>query len=443
MNQSPHGEWWHSSGAAYQSPTSVTGSFEAQDSAFPFWTLIVFTFILIISPQEFFPALASLRIALLMATVAITIYILDRFTHRQPITIRTREMYIITCLVGWAILTIPLSYWPGGSLSFLLSFYSKTLALFWLLSNIVNTLPRLRLIVWVLSLMAVLPAASGVNQYLSGNFLMTGGMDRIAGYQAPLTSGPNDLALTLNLILPLALALFLSYQTFILRMMLLGIIALYVVAIIVTFSRGGFLTLATTFVMYQWKLRKRQGGGWAAVTLVIALLCIPLMPSSYFDRLRTIKDIEADQTTSAQARWDDMIAAVRLVIRNPIIGAGVGMDALALNEERGASWHNVHNVYLQYAVDLGIPGLVLFLLLLVGCIECAGFSLRHSAGVPDLREAFHLAEGIQISLVAFSVAALFHPVAYHIHFFYVAGLAVAAKAMYRAEDRNARSQARG
>ena len=173
--------------------------------------------------------------------------------------------------------------------------------------------------------------------------------------------------------------------------------------------------------------------------LVIALVSIPLLPSGYLDRLSTIKDTEADQTGSAQERWRDMIAAASFILRNPIIGAGVGMNVLALNEERGATWMNVHNVYLQYAVDLGIPGLVLFLLLMVGCIKSAMFVQRHSAGVPAFRELFYLAEGIQISLIAFSVAALFHPVAYHFYFYYIAGLAIAVKAMYEAEHKNARS----
>ena len=44
------------------------------------------------------------------------------------------------------------------------------------------------------------------------------------------------------------------------------------------------------------------------------------------------------------------------------------------------------------------------------------------------REMFLLAEGIPVSLIAFAVAAFFHPVAYHHYFYYVAGLALAAKA---------------
>jgi hypothetical protein len=399
---------------------------------------MAFTFILLIAPQTFYPALKPLRIALIAAAGATMVYLFERFTHRQRIMKSTREMRIAACLVGWVILTVPFSFWPGGSISFLLGFYFKTLAVFWLLSNIVNTITRVRLVAWGLSLMGVLLAISGLKQYLSGDFIAG---DRIAGYDAPLTGNPNDLALMLNLILPLALALFLSNRKPILRTGLLGIIGLLVIAVMATFSRGGFLTLATTFGMYQWKLCRRQERGWAMAGLAAALVCILFLPSGYMDRLSTIIDVEADPTGSAQARSDDMRAALKFVLQNPLVGAGVGMNILALNQERGASWQVVHAVYLQYAVDLGLPGLVLFLLLLIGCIKCARFARRHSSGVLAFRELFHLAEGLEVSLIAFAVAGLFHPVAYHIYFYYIAGLAIAAKAVCKSEQRNATSLA--
>ena len=200
------------------------------------------------------------------------------------------------------------------------------------------------------------------------------------------------------------------------------------------------MTLATTFAMYLWRLRKRPERRWAVAALVIALVCIPLLPSGYWDRLSTITNKDSDTTGSAQERWRDMVAAANLVIQNPIVGVGVGMNIRALNEERGPYWLAVHNVYLEYAVELGIPGLVLFLMLLAGCMKSTMSVQQRSAGVPALRELFCLAEGIHTSLIAFAVAAVFHPVAYHFYFYYMAGLAIAAKAVYEtvkpAHDQN-------
>ena len=112
--------------------------------------------------------------------------------------------------------------------------------------------------------------------------------------------------------------------------------------------------------------------------------------------------------------------------QNPIIGAGIGHDMLALNEYRGrATWRSVHNAYLQYAVDLGLPGLLLFAWLHIRCFR-DGETDRAPAHADDaLRALGPLAAGIQVSLVAFFVAAMFHPIAYQFYFFTIAGLAVA------------------
>ncbi len=105
------------------------------------------------------------------------------------------------------------------------------------------------------------------------------------------------------------------------------------------------------------------------------------------------------------------------------------MDFLALNELRGAAWLSVHDAYLNYAVDLGLPGLILFLALFASCLKAALAAERlHTAGGRD-DDVGRIAAAIRISLIAFSVAAFFYPVAYHAFFYYFAGLAVAARSV--------------
>jgi putative inorganic carbon (HCO3(-)) transporter len=428
----------HTAGSEWWRAESQTAAAEATESPVPFWALMGFTFILLLAPQSFFPALAPFRIALLTAAVAVITYVYVRLSRQEPIVQLTREMWITLCLVGWAFLTVPFSYWSGGSLMFLIEVYLKTLAIFWLLSNVVNSLTRLRQVAWGLSLMALPVAVTAVENFLSGEYMEIGmhpEMKRIIGYQGPLTSNPNDLALVLNLILPLSVALFLSNRKALGRTLLILVILLQATAVILTYSRAGFLTLATTGLLYLGKLWARSERVWAWAVVILACAFLVLLPSGYQDRLSTITSITSDVTGSAQERWRDTVAAVNLVLKNPIIGAGPGLNAVALNDERGPSWKAVHNVYLEYAVELGIPGLVLFLMLFASCIKNVSFVQQRSAPVPAFRELFYLAEGIQISLIAFAVAAVFHPVAYQFYFYYMAGLAVAVRVVYESEER--------
>lgn len=435
MSWTAHEEWWRpaaGSSAEVRSVSPAAPAYGTADSAVPFWALMAFTFILLVAPQSFLPALAPFRIALLAASVAVGGHLLHRFLHGRPFMKVTREMWVVAVLVGWAILTIPLSYWPGGSVSFLLDLYFKSVVVFWLIANVVNTVPRLRIVLWGVSLMAIPLAATAVGNFLSGDFMNVSegpatAVRRIVGYDAPLTENPNDLALMLNLVLPLSIALFLATRRPGIRAVLLGLVFLDVAAIVTTYSRTGFLTLAVIIATYMWALATRGQGKAVSLVVVIMIASVPFLPSSYVDRLSTITNIESDSTGSAQERLAGTLAAMSYVTRHPIMGAGVGNNVLAMNEARGPAWKEIHNVYLQYAVELGLPGVLLFVTLLVMCIRTARRVQDQAIQCAERGELSYFAEGIRISLIAFCVAALFQPSGYNFYFYYMAGLALAAR----------------
>jgi O-antigen ligase len=419
--------WW----SPQTVPTSAAASHRDSDVKPAFAAIVAFTLILLLSPQNWFPVLKPFRIAFLAAGLGVASLIWERWRHRRPLGLG-REMLICLALVGWAFLTLPLSYWPGGSMSILTDLYIKAVIVFWLLANVVTTARRLRLLAIVLMFCTILLAGTAVKNFATGAFLAESDpVARIVGYEGMLSSNPNDLALMLNLLIPLGIALLLSAQKTSARILWLTILGINVVGVIVTFSRGGFLALATIAIIYFIKLMRRPGSDrkWAVAMVMLAILSLPLVPESYVDRLATVTDIESDPTNSSQARWRDMVAAAHFVTEHPIIGAGIGMDVLALNEVRGSWWKQVHNVYLEYAVDLGLPGAVLFLMLLYSVFRAVNSSLRRLAHKDELRALFFLAEALQVSLIAFAVASFFHPVAYHFYFYYIAGLALAVRSI--------------
>ncbi len=419
----PPGWWRPVAPDERAAPARPAGAEGAPESRAAFVGLVAFTGVLLISPQSAVPALAPFRLALAAAALAIGALLLHRLLAGAPLTVLTREMWLAIALLALAVASVPTSLWPGGSVAVLAGLYVKSLMIFWLLANVVSGAHRLRVLAWALTLMTIPLAVTGVANYATGAFIPGQRVARIVGYDAPLTGNPNDLALTLNLLLPLAVALWLMRPRPAVRVFLAAVIALDVVAVVLTFSRAGFVTLAVVAAAYVWKLRRRAERRYLWAALALALVALPLLPEGYAGRLMTVLSAESDPTGSAQARRDDILAALAWVGRNPLIGAGLGQDILALNLERGAQWRPVHNVYLQYAVDLGLSGLAAFSLLLVACIRGAGRAERLWAGAP----AAHLAGAIQISLIAFAVAALFHPSAYHFYFYYIAGLAVAAR----------------
>jgi len=403
-------------------------------SSVAFAALVAFTAILLLSPQAWFPALKIVRIAFLAAGVAIAAHVVERTVHRRAITPLSPEIGIALALVAWAILTLPLSVWPGGSVRVLTDHYLKAITFFWLLGTIVTTPGRLRILAWTLTLCSIPLAATGVANYFSGDVLSTGvrGFTRIMGYSGSLTANPNDLALMLNLIIPIAGALAFS-ELRARRLLAIAALLLSVLAVVLTYSRAGFLTLAAAFVVFVAVMARRKSPGGAAALLLLALCIAPFLPDDYTTRLGTITNIEADATGSAQGRWRDTKVAMGLVARRPIVGSGIGQDILVMNEERGIdTWRRVHNAYLQYGVDLGLPGLLLFAWLHLSCLRAAWTVERRAAADATMRDLLPLAIGVQISLIAFGVAAMFHPIAYQFYFFSIAGLAVALRNTCRA-----------
>jgi O-antigen ligase len=419
-------DWWRVPPAApevYERP-SGTGPV-------PFVMLLVFTFVLIVAPQNFLPSLKPFRIAFVTAVVAAATLLLGRLARRGPVSIVTPEIKLIAVLVAWAVLTLPFSYWPGGSAQFLLETYAKTVIVFWLLCNTVDTIARLRQVLWTLALLSIPVALTGISHFASGIVGTGRGAARIAGYEAPLSANPNDMALLLNLILPLAAALAVTARRGFERALLLGIVGVGAIAVVCTFSRGGFLTLVFVGALYAFRLARRTRRASIVVLLLLgALVAMPLLPTGYLGRLDTLVHPEDDPTGSAPQRWHDTLAATHWIASHPILGAGLAMGVLALNEERGAIWTKVHNVYLEHGVDLGLPGLMLFVLLVLFALGSAKRARDRARG-----ELSQLAEGIHVSLLGFAFAGLFYPVAYQFYFYYVAALAVAARQLVPSEPR--------
>ena len=82
---------------------------------------------------------------------------------------------------------------------------------------------------------------------------------------------------------------------------------------------------------------------------------------------------------------------------------------------------------------VSFPGLGLFLALFVSLFRTAGRVRRMGARVTGTRDVAVAAGSVQVALVAFAVAAFFHPVAYQFYFFLAAGLALAVQNVLRAE----------
>lgn len=388
----------------------------------PFYALAAFTVVMLAAPQNLVPALAPLHLAFATAALAALAHAADRMSHGRALTIMEPEVRLVLLLVGLALLSIPTSYWSTGSVQILIDLLGKSVVVFLLLANIVVSRTRFHRLLWLITLCAAAPALGVIDNFLDGRFMLTEA--RVQGYGGALTSNANDVALTLNIVVPIALGLALATRRRGARVALGVLMALAVAGIVVTISRAGFLFLACTFTLSVARLRR--GRVWALLLLAAAVPLV-LGIDGFTDRMLTITDVHGE--ASARDRWEGMSKAVEAIAAHPLLGAGIGQGVLALNELGGPRWREVHNMYLQIALDLGLPALLVLVALVYRAIRSVHGAMTAWRARGD--ELHHVAQGLETSLIGFAAAAMFYPIAYHFFFYYLLGLAVAARRLAR------------
>jgi hypothetical protein len=408
--------------------------------AVPFSGLMLFTFVLFVAPQQAFPVLQPLMLAKLSIGLAVIGYVANRTATGRRLTIMTSPVRWALVLGLLALLSIPAGFWPGGSVGVFLDLFAKSLVVFLLVANVVDTERRFRLLVGSMLAWGVLAALVAIVNFVTGRFDMRSA--RIVGYESSIALNPNDLALTLNILLGLAIGLYAATTQRRQRLFIGAAMGVLVAGVVVSFSRSGFVVLAT--VLAIWTARRfRERGARVLLFLIPAMLVAALViPEGYSERLATITDSKADTSGSSAERWETMMLALRLTEEYPVFGVGLGNN-VHVSVDRGGPVVAAHNAYLMVGAELGIFAAIAYVLFITSSLAAARAvrrffdeRVRHEGW-----ELGRLAGGVELALIAFAVGALFSPVPYHFYLYYPAGLAVALFAIgARVPPRPARAQ---
>jgi hypothetical protein len=389
-----------------------------------FRALLLLVFIIYIAPQALIPALEPLHLAKVSAGFAVIGYFIHVSRSSARWTVMNREVRLVLVLVSIALLSIPFSIWPGGSVEFLLDQYSKSIIIFFLVANLLTSFQRYWTFLWTIGVFAAFDAVLGLKNYLSGSMVFAYGQASLG--VSGIASNPNDLALTLNLAIPFLVYLYSMAESSRGRFWAALLIVINVVGIVISFSRGGFVTLIAFVLWTAWVYGQRQGMAVFMKTVVgmVAVILVLLLagPEGYGSRIGTISDMDKDQTGSSQERWQMMVGAAQGMLDHPL-GVGLNMNNLLLHD-MGIGWLGVHNVYLELGAELGFPGLMVFLMLLYGLLASMKKVRIQYEHIPELAQ---LAQASGGAMVAYATAAMFHPVSYHFYFYIIAGLIIACR----------------
>ncbi len=388
--------------------------------------ILLFTFLLYLRPNDLFPSLGDLPIVKTVTIGVLVIYLFSKLSAGER-TILPIEAKMTIAMAVLAILFAPVAASPGDSMTMLQEVFGKVVIIFILLINLLDSRKRL-FIIWKLLLgFGVFFAYKAYDSYTKGELTLRG--ERIGGYVEGMFGNPNDLATALVMLIPIALALFLTQRGKLRVVYLLCVVAL-TVGVIVTFSRGGFLGLIALSAVMFWKLGRNRRVTSTVVALFLVLFLMVASPGGFGGRISSVFNMEADKTGSASERWMLMQHTARLFLSRPILGVGMGNIHIYSIREKVA-----HNAYLEVAAELGVFGLIAYLIIILAPLRSLLEIERQTAKSPPgtSRQTHYLSICLQGVLVAYMVCSFFLSIQYQWFLYYPVAYAVALRRIHMAE----------
>lgn len=326
---------------------------------------ILWLFVLIGRPQDFFQFLEPLRPALLLTLLNIVALPISgklnfSILFRQKIA-KHYLLFFMVMLVG-----IPFAVHKRTAFESTLMEYMLNILFFVVLIMRTDTLQKIKSIIFTLCGSLLL---YGVFSFVKGEF-----------YDGRLQVGhmfdPNDLAFFCVSLIPFSIYIFFRGKGIVQKSMGIGATLLGISVAILTGSRGGLLGLMAIICMFIFgKNQLIQKKHKTLIIIVFSISVVFFASKAVMDRLSSMTNLQTDYNiTSESGRIGIWKRGITLYLRNPILGVGMNCFGNAigyLRGEQGVSpiWQAPHNSYVQVMVELGTVGMIFYILIIKRCLE--------------------------------------------------------------------------
>ena len=184
----------------------------------------------------------------------------------------------------------------------------------------------------------------------------------------------NDLCMVMDMAAPFAYFLLFSATGVVQKMKYLGFLGTFILAAMVTLSRGGFIGLASVGAYCWYRSPKKLN---ALILIVVAVVfMLVLAPETYWDEIASsTSDETMGVTGTGGARLYTWGIGVDMFLHNPIIGIGQGnfpwtfdlYEAGATFNERSFAGRAAHSAWVSLIAELGLAGVVIIGGMLLQC----------------------------------------------------------------------------
>lgn len=371
------------------------------------WTIVILG-----RPQDIFDFLIPFHLGDISAGLAaIAFFLSTQNVKKNPLSIPEFRLFLV--FFGIALLCTPFGYYPRKSLLFIWNFFIKSGIYFYLFVNLVSDKRRIEGVMNTLFICGVIMALAGIS------VMVPGVRTRILGS----AYDPNDLAMLMVAVIPIAIVLGLLAMSRLWKLACFGGSMIFILVLIGTQSRGGFVGLIISTIAFL--LTKTPYFPKRKLLLlfgVMAMIFGIYAGVEYKERLATILEDVSDPRAGSKRVliWQ---RALFIAKDNPVFGVGPAAFETAYGEylsndrftgklaaREGAwgskGWRAIHNSFLQVLTELGIPGFLVFLAIIIRSFR----NLIRAQGLAYEKSNTHLmlqAIGLKISFIGFLTCAFF------------------------------------
>jgi len=376
----------HVFGARYKTAPIRCGSPAAEMGGFSFKLLIVFFLLLYSNLPLMFPVLELVRPAQTLGALALIILLYEKALVRRKLDLAWPDGYLLAGFIAAAGLSIFGAVWPAYAAEAALTLV-KMAVVYLLIVNTVTSENRLRTLLWVMVLGGLFPAVGSLWYWHQGI--------KIEGRAAWLGvfANPNEMAYSLVILIPIALAL--SRRLNLTRRIPVWlVIAAFMTAIYLSYSRGSLVGLFAVVAYMGWRQKSKLARAGMIGVLVAGALAVPL----YWSRGDDFSNLRED--ANLQERLTTYKVAFAMYSDSPLLGVGINCSAVAWPLYAPAQFGNhkwliTHNTFLQALSETGTVGFLL-LVSFFGAVICRAWRVRKAPqpgrdGVVELMAALEIA----------------------------------------------------
>lgn len=404
-----------------------------KESLFSFYLVILYLFLEYARPQNLVPFLQYLHLpAVTIAIIAISLVFYNKLTFGDAQTV------IFILLLAEMVIHGPIAvnnYWAFQV------FYTMMITFvgYFAIVHIVNTDEKYYKLIKYWLMIFIFLAIYG---YLNAN------LNVLKRYRYGIGVGgfvgdANDFCMALNMILPFALFGIFSEKTLSGRLYYIFLTCLFLLVIVVSESRGGFIGLMS-IVLYSW-LRSNKKIVLSLLFGVFFVFALMVAPSTYIDEIQSIGTEASDSNTSGTGaqRMYAWKLGWKMFQDNPVLGVGQGNypwnvgkkeDELQVQwQTRSLSGRAAHSLYFTLISELGVIGTILFLLMILYSVRDLKIikktlkSLNNGVLKDESIKIYNLALALEGSMIGFLASSIFISTLYYPSFWILCGFILSLK----------------